>query len=837
MFKSIEELKSFQKQLRPSNENYIYYYLNTIYQFLLMREESPGADINEVNSKNLFSNTLKQKANENGISMRNFLQYFDIQEFMCERIFKYLDKTKTGQLTKNEFVNGLDTIFYGNVQELYKLAFFMCDFNEKGKIHKFNMKLILSYIPVKTYEEQRNYIKNINSIIDNYFTDLDKRFPEKNIKVDKEIDFDMYKKDIEDYIKNKNNINNPNDKFNNNGAFLLFINLISYIYINNPFNKENMNYCKFLKNKFLMKVPKRISKPENNNNTNSNSNSNISNINNTANKDKDNNKKVNFAVNIENNDKELTSRFKGKNRSNSLYNSKMKKNNNLNYEKKQSYNNIKDFNEILEPHKKILSNKELSSTNSGNKNVKLSDILKSDKEKEKEKTKDNKNMDFLAFSMNLSEIKREKLRYSKKEKQVGAFNLTPPKNKKPGLNLDQELDENNIIHNDNEKVKNNEYADILYKNCEEDSSKFIKKYYGELRGKDILFFTSKLKNELCTIWNISKCIIIPLEKINISKYNYFPIKFINYNQSFCLIYFEEQEKRNIFLKKCEENTSYIKIEDLYEFKEKIGEGHFGLVKRCIEKSTGKEYAVKIMNKNKIKKKDLQFLIQERNYMMLIKHPNIVSLIEDFEDEKYIYLVMEYYKGGDLFSYINNHYKINKMISEKNVAKIIKIIAQCVQYLNYFGIVHRDLKPENIVFGESEDISSLTIIDLGVAITLPEGQTSTTHLGTLEFTSPEVLTGKPYGKGVDVWSVGIILYILFTLGSIFPFDCDSKDKYERDQIIGKKIVFLQQEYPKEFFGNKSKYLINLIDRSLEKSPEKRIKIGDFLNNFWLINNAK
>ena len=512
MFTSIEDLKSFQKQLRPSNENCIYYYLNTIYQFLLMREESPGADINEVNSKNLFSNTLKQKANENGISMRNFLQYFDIQEFMCERVFKYLDKTKTGQLTKNEFVNGLDTIFYGNIQELYKMVFFMCDFNDKGKIHKFNMKLILSYIPVKTYEEQQKYIKNINSIIDHYFTDLDKRFPEKNIKVDKEIDFDIYKNDIEDYIKDKNNITNPNNKFNNNGAFLLFINLISYIYINNPFNRENMNFCKFLKNKFLMKVPKKPNKIENILNNN-NSNTNNTNTNNTTNKEKDNNKNtINVNIN-ENSDKDLQLKNKGKNRSNSLYNSKMKKNNhNVNTEKKQNNN------ELFDIHKKIVSTKELYLFNPSNKKALFSDVTKSDKEK----NKDNKNTDFLAFSMNLNELKKEKLRSFRKEKND---NLTPPKNKKPELNLEQESDE----------TKNNDYADILYKNCEEDSSKFIKKYYGELRGKDILFFTSKLKNELCTIWNISKCIIIPLEKINISKYNYFPIKFINYNQSFCLI--------------------------------------------------------------------------------------------------------------------------------------------------------------------------------------------------------------------------------------------------------------------------------------------------------------
>ena len=812
MFTSIEDLKSFQKQLRPQNENSIYYYLNTIYQFLLMREEAPGADINEVNSKNLFSNTLKQKANENGISMRNFLQYFDIQEFMCERVFKYLDKTKTGQLTKNEFVNGLDTIFYGSIQELYKMVFFMCDFNENGKIHKFNMKLILSYIPVKTYEEQQNYIKNINSTIDHYFTDLDKRFPEKNIKVDKEIDFEMYKNDIEDYIKDKNNIKNPNSKFNNNGAFLLFINLISYIYINNPFNRENMNYCKFLKNKFLMKVPKKPSKIDNIINSN-NSNSNNINTNNIINKEKDNNKNT-IINNNENSDKDLAIKNKGKNRSNSLYNSKMKKNNVTNTEKKPVNNEIADI------HKKIVSTKELHLFNPANNKALSSNINKS--EKEKEKIKDNKNMDFLAFSMNLNELKKEKLRSFKKEKHDGPVNLTPPKNKKPELNLEQDSEENN------EKIKNNEYADILYKNCEEDSSKFIKKYYGELRGKDILFFTSKLKNELCTIWNISKCIIIPLEKVNISKYNYFPIKFINYNQSFCLIYFEEQDKRNIFLKKCEENTSYIKIEDLYEFKEKIGEGHFGLVKRCIEKSTGKEYAVKIMNKNKIKKKDLQFLIQERNYMMLIKHPNIVSLIQDYADEDCLYFVMEYFKGGDLSKYMR---KIIDNQKEKNLerigARIIKIIAQGVEYLNQFGIVHRDLKPENIVFGIEDDIKSIKIIDLGVAITLPYGQQSSEAIGTLAYIAPEMYTHTPYTYKVDVWSIGILLYWLAS-GGVVPFDDEKND----ESIMGKKVVFMHQEYPEKYFGDKSKGLINLIDKALEKNPEKRINIHAFLAEEWL-----
>ena len=787
MFNTIEDLKSYQKYLRPLNENYIYYYLNTIYQYLLIREESQGADINEINSKNLFSNTLKQKANENGISLRNFLQYLDIQEFMCERLFKYLDKTKTGQLTKNEFVNGLDTIYYGNLQELYKLVFFMCDFNENGKLHKFNMKLILSYIPVKTYEEQQKYIKNINNIIDHYFTNLDKRFPEKNIKIDKEIDYDLYKNDIEDYIKestNNNNKENSNNNFNNNGSFLLFIKLISYIYMNNPFNKDNMNFCKFLKNKFLMKLPKKLNSNNLFNTTsNTNNNANTNNTNN-INKEKENKNGTN---NAENNDKDQLAKIRPNARSNSLYNNKKKK------------NNIYTTN--IKPQKELLSSKDLPI--------------------------ENKNQDLLIFSMNINELKKAKLLQTGKKEKQGGFNLTPSKDKKDkksGLNLDQDNEE---IFTD-KNIKNNDYADILYKYCEEDSSKFIKKYYGELRGKDILFFASKLKNELCTIWNISKCIIIPLEKINISKYTYYPIKFINYNKSFCLIYFEDNEKRNLFLKKCEENTSYIKIEDLFEFKEKIGQGNFGLVRKCIEKNTGKEYAVKIMDKNKIKKKDLQFIIQERNYMILIKHPNIVSLVQDFEDENFIYFVMEYFKGGDLAKYMK---RIKENMKEKNLeriaAKIIRIIAQGVEYLNQFGIVHRDLKPENIVFGIEDDIKSIKIIDLGVAITLPFGQQSSDPIGTLAYISPEMFTHNPYSYKVDVWAIGILLYWLVS-GGILPFDDEKNDEH----IMGKKVVFMHQEYPEKYFGDKSKSLFNLIDKTLEKNPEKRINIHNFLDEEWL-----
>ena len=188
----------------------------------------------------------------------------------------------------------------------------MCDFNQTNKIHKFNMKLLLSYIPVKTYEEQQEYVKHINSIIKNYFTNMDKKYPEKNIKVDKEIDYDLYKSSIEEYINDKDNQNN-ND-FNNNGPFLLFINLISYIYLNHPFITENMEYCNFIKNKFLIKVGQnknKLSNAEKNNNIKTGVKVKIQNL-----------KEINSQRNKPNNSKESITNANTKQRSNSFHNSK-----------------------------------------------------------------------------------------------------------------------------------------------------------------------------------------------------------------------------------------------------------------------------------------------------------------------------------------------------------------------------------------------------------------------------------------------------------------------------------------------------------------------------------
>ena len=153
-------------------------------------------------------------------------------------------------------------------------------------------------------------------------------------------------------------------------------------------------------------------------------------------------------------------------------------------------------------------------------------------------------------------------------------------------------------------------------------------------------------------------------------------------------------------------------------------------------------------------------------------------------------------------------------------------------MNFFGIIHRDIKPENIMFADKKDIKSLKIIDLGVCHTLTYGELAEAPIGTNGYIAPEIYLHHNYSFKVDIWSLGVILYLIIT-GGILPFDDENMD----NQIIGKKVLYLQQEYPEEYFGNKSKGLISLLDKMLEKNDKKRININELYKDNWFENLKK
>ena len=185
--------------------------------------------------------------------------------------------------------------------------------------------------------------------------------------------------------------------------------------------------------------------------------------------------------------------------------------------------------------------------------------------------------------------------------------------------------------------------------------------------------------------------------------------------------------------------------------------------------------------------------------------------------------MEYIRGGRLTDYMKEK-KFN--FTEKRAAEIINQIALGVKYLHKYGIIHRDLKHDNIMLTEASDKGQIKIMDFGLSKILGKKEKTVDGFGTLTFVSPEVLIRKPYNKEIDIWSIGVILYLL--LSGDLPFDDEDDD----EQKIAKSIVFNEVEFPAKKFGNRSKEVINLIKKCLTKEPKNRIKIDEIIKSDWI-----
>eukprot|EP00954_Amorphochlora_amoebiformis_P026949 1382335-Amorphochlora_amoeboformis.AAC.1 len=198
------------------------------------------------------------------------------------------------------------------------------------------------------------------------------------------------------------------------------------------------------------------------------------------------------------------------------------------------------------------------------------------------------------------------------------------------------------------------------------------------------------------------------------------------------------------------------FEKKYQAKDILGRGSFAVVKRAIRKSDGKELAVKIIKKTKLKQEELKIVHDEVHIMDKIRHPNCVRLEEIFETSKKLYLVMEILTGGELFDRI----VAKGSFSEADASKLVKSVVMALQYLHSIGIVHRDLKPENLIYADNTKESPIKITDFGLAkLKEKKHDKMETACGTPGYVAPEVLKKQKYTEAVDIWSLGVILYIL------------------------------------------------------------------------------
>lgn len=204
----------------------------------------------------------------------------------------------------------------------------------------------------------------------------------------------------------------------------------------------------------------------------------------------------------------------------------------------------------------------------------------------------------------------------------------------------------------------------------------------------------------------------------------------------------------------------------YEIKDSIGKGKFGRVKLGIHKKTGKKVAIKILKKKKMDPEDFELYKREVEILKICQHPNIIRLLDVFENSDYIFIVMEHLNGGSLLQYFKNR---DYNLPESRIKDLAHQIATAMFYFKNFGIAHRDLKPDNMMMTTADENSEVKIIDFGLSKIIGPNEKSKDPFGTIPYAAPEIILRKPYGHTVDIWSLGVTIFFLVT--GFHPFDSD------------------------------------------------------------------
>ncbi|XP_064863955.1 calcium/calmodulin-dependent protein kinase type II subunit gamma-like isoform X3 [Oncorhynchus nerka] len=261
--------------------------------------------------------------------------------------------------------------------------------------------------------------------------------------------------------------------------------------------------------------------------------------------------------------------------------------------------------------------------------------------------------------------------------------------------------------------------------------------------------------------------------------------------------------------------------DEYQLYEELGKGAFSVVRRCVKKSSGQEFAAKIINTKKLSARDHQKLEREARICRLLKHSNIVRLHDSISEEGFHYLVFDLVTGGELFEDI----VAREYYSEADASQCINQILESVQHIHQHDIVHRDLKPENLLLASKLKGAAVKLADFGLAIEVQGDQQAWFGFaGTPGYLSPEVLRKDAYGKPVDIWACGVILYIL--LVGYPPFWDEDQHKLYQQIKAG------AYDFPSPEWDTVTPEAKNLINQMLTINPSKRITADQALKHPWI-----
>jgi len=741
----------------------------------------------EVKNVEAFSQYLKQvwkdlsgrnKDENEGIDKITFQKYYELPGLISERLFSVFDSSGSGYLSLDDFIDNMLILFSSNFEKLLKFIMKFYDFDNDGKITKEDVRVVLSYVPIYKKSSKGGGLKFEK---DN-FEDRLKSQKELHDKLDAIFD-SKEKINLEEFtsiIKNKNSD--------------IFLFILVFLYEHRPFSAETVKNLENIK-----KSPRLSPRKKDNLIASPNLNSNLI-----------------VSQTLQRSPAMKALSLGDKNKNPSVYKN-MKflgllsgKNIEPESQKKES---IPLTYSLKIPGAKIENNKK-EVTNGENQKKPVRKNLKLISEMDKKEEKNIKYDEMEESDLNLAYArpfeggdlpKKEKSEFESAIEMDSASENEDNENK-------NDLGEDDITNNNDNITEG-----YLYKI----QGNKMKKIYFKLICKDLYYYKSKEHKKHKGMHNLSGVYIKDegTVTINDKKLYCFNVIFPSKERKYYVLDENEYIK---WVESIRKVVHYSNLNDLYEIKGDLGKGKFGLVKLGIHKESGREVAVKIINKKLVGPVDVQQVKSEIDILKIAKHPNIIKLYDVFENEKFIYIIMEYCAGGDLFSYIE---KRGFKLKEERAAEIIHKLCTTVYFLHQYGIVHRDLKPENILMTDDTDSADIRLVDFGLGKIIGPGETCTEPFGTFSYVAPEVLQEKPYNFKVDLFAIGIITYLL--VAGFLPFDHETSEKE-----IARQTVYEPTPFPSSIWKNISIEAKMFVDNLLDKDPEKRMNIQEVLQHKWL-----
>ncbi len=347
-----------------------------------------------------------------------------------------------------------------------------------------------------------------------------------------------------------------------------------------------------------------------------------------------------------------------------------------------------------------------------------------------------------------------------------------------------------------------------------------------LLGNCIYYYVSKKKTHPKGVMFLLGSYVEPINLYDVERKGYWGFEISrlrNGKERSKLFYSNSQAERDSWVLHLRKACKAVPIEEDYHIGQVLGKGRFSHVCACVNKRTLERKAVKIINKALMDDEEKELVRSEIAIMKLIDHPNIVQMEDIYEGKYQIYIVMELYSGGELFDRIVGQ----SCFTEDQAYFIIHPLVEAVAYLHSMGIIHRDLKPENILCGN--DMMDVKIADFGLSKLIYPDEVMKLPCGTLSYVAPEVLTLSGYGKEADIWSIGIIFYLLICGG--LPFDGDT-----RKAIIAKTIsAELDVDNPE--WQCLSADCQSIVLEMLNKDVKPRLTAANILNHPWMVSHLE